>query len=541
MDGPYLRDSRRSTVTTGQFGTSSTLSLGPGTHPVQAPPTDRSQGRDRRRQRAKRVSLNGDEDGAISTLGGRFPGRGPLVRSWIPNESAMIPYVAGLRPRSRGRAGTEQTRVASIWAMYVIQARIENVRSIEKVKWKISPSVAAGWHVILGENGSGKTSFLRSIALALVGTAEAPALRQDWDVWLRRGCDRGGIEVQLDWDRMRDKFSKKGAPPKHYLLPAMVRFSRSGESVILTEGAQKEFHARSHVWGGRRGWFSASYGPSRRFLGGNAEVEKLFHSHSRLARHLSVFGENVALSEPIAWIKQLDYESRTDTKKKKLLADVRAFVNQDGFLPHGAKLVEVSPDGVIFRDGNDSQVDVEELSDGYRSLLSMTFELLRQLVACYGPEHVFHTTGQSIRVRAPGVVLIDEVDAHLHPTWQLRIGLWMRAQFPKIQFIVSTHSPLICQAADVGTVWRLPRPGTDDKGKMLVGEQLDRVLFGNPVEAYGSEGFNLTRLRSDKAEEMLVALASLNQLELRRKLTKAQQIEQARLRGMFPTSSFEIA
>ena len=51
---------------------------------------------------------------------------------------------------------------------------------------------------------------------------------------------------------------------------------------------------------------------------------------------------------------------------------------------------------------------------------------------------------------APGVVLIDEVDAHLHPTWQRRIGLWFREHFPKLQFIVSTHSPLICQAATVG-------------------------------------------------------------------------------------------
>jgi predicted ATPase len=405
--------------------------------------------------------------------------------------------------------------------MYVIQALIENVRTIEKARWKISPEEAPGWHVILGENGSGKTSFLRSIALALVGPSEAPALR-------------------LDWDRKRDKFSKKGMPPKRYFLPAAVRLSRSSDGVTLTEGASKDLHPRRHVWGGRRGWFCASYGPFRRFLGGNAEVEKLYHSHARLARHLSVFGENVALSEPIAWLKQLDYESRNEPAKKMLLADVRAFVNQDGFLPHNAKLSEVSPEGVIFHDGNGNAIAVEELSDGYRSLLSMTFELIRQLVACYGPTHVFSRKQKFIRVTAPGVILIDEVDAHLHPSWQLSIGSWMREHFPKIQFIVSTHSPLICQAADVGTVWRLPRPGTDEKGKMLTGEQLDRVLYGNPVEAYGSEGFNLRRLRSDKAEAMLARLATLNRLELKKNLTKPQRAEQARLRRMFPTSAFEV-
>ena len=48
-----------------------------------------------------------------------------------------------------------------------------------------------------------------------------------------------------------------------------------------------------------------------------------------------------------------------------------------------------------------------------------------------------------------GVILIDEIDAHLHPAWQKRIGFWLKAHFPNIQFIVTTHSPFICQAADI--------------------------------------------------------------------------------------------
>ena len=62
--------------------------------------------------------------------------------------------------------------------MYVTGIRIENVRSIERLSWEIEPERAAGWHVLIGDNGSGKSSVLRSIALALIGKSGAEALQQ---------------------------------------------------------------------------------------------------------------------------------------------------------------------------------------------------------------------------------------------------------------------------------------------------------------------------------------------------------------------------
>jgi predicted ATP-binding protein involved in virulence len=117
-------------------------------------------------------------------------------------------------------------------------------------------------------------------------------------------------------------------------------------------------------------------------------------------------------------------------------------VNLEGFLPFGAKLDRVSSKAVQFLDGDGYQVNIEDLSDGYRSILSMTLELIRQLAAEYGPMQIFSPDGTQIVV--PGVVLVDEIDVHLHPTWQRRVGLWFREHFPQIQFIVTTHSPLVC-------------------------------------------------------------------------------------------------
>jgi len=140
----------------------------------------------------------------------------------------------------------------------------------------------------------------------------------------------------------------------------------------------------------------------------------------------------------------------------------------------------------------------------------------------------------------PGVVLIDEIDAHLHPTWQRRIGIWFREHFPHIQFIVTTHSPLICQAADVGTVWQLPKPGSDDAGGMLTGRDRDRLIYGNVLDAYSTEVFGADVTRSEASKARLKRLAELNMQELQGALSESERQEQEQLRAAMPTSAHHI-
>lgn len=191
-------------------------------------------------------------------------------------------------------------------------------------------------------------------------------------------------------------------------------------------------------------------------------------------------------------------------------------------------------------DGSGCSVSVLELSDGYRSILSMTFELIRQMVAIYGPDRVF-APGDPTRIIPPGVVLIDEVDAHLHPTWQREIGKWFTKHFPNIQFIVSTHSPLVCQAAEHGTIFRLPRPGTDETGEMVTGRDLERLVYGNVLDAYGTDLFGESVEQSDTGRERLERLAQLNVKELRKGLTDEERREQEALRGTQPSASGTLA
>jgi hypothetical protein len=300
-------------------------------------------------------------------------------------------------------------------------------------------------------------------------------------------------------------------------IPVGIVLNRHSNEIKATEKTLQS-RALGNVWGTgySGGWFSASYGPFRRFTGGDTELEKLYISQPNLARHLSVFGEAVALTEALSWLQSLRFKQLENDDEGDLLALIIAFINQPGFLPHEVRLRDVTSNGVNFVDANGITVPVQDLSDGYRSVLSMTFELVRQMALKYGATGLFSSDNTQI-VQA-GVVIVDEIDAHLHPSWQRTIGVWFRKHFPNVQFIVSTHSPLICQAAEVGTVFRLPQPGADpakDRGEIVTGLARQRLLYGNVLDAYGTGVFGDGVTRSDSGQEKLERLAELNTQELR--------------------------
>ncbi len=422
--------------------------------------------------------------------------------------------------------------------MYLQKIELQNIRSIEHLVWEIPREGAAGWHVIIGDNGAGKSTVLRAVALALVGPRDAPALRHDWNDWLRRGERLGNVVLNIGWDSHFDKFSRKGKAPAESKnrLRLILDFARTESQVVVIEAPEPNPHPARHVWGGASGWFSASYGPFRRFSGGDKDIEKIYYSNPKLGRHLSIFGESVALSECLVWLKELHHKFLEGDPEGNLLEPVKNFVNQSDFLPNDTRLESVSSKGVRFVDGNGCEVDVENLSDGYRSILSMTFELIRQLAATYGSDVIF-AKDDPTKIIVPGVVLIDEIDAHLHPIWQHRVGQWFCEHFPMMQFIVTTHSPLICQAALRGSIFRLPQPGSEEVPGMVTGIQRNRLLYGNVLDAYGTGVFGEVVERSDEGQKLLEELAMLNQTELVKGLTKKERARQTELRAILPTAA----
>ena len=307
-------------------------------------------------------------------------------------------------------------------------------------------------------------------------------------------------------------------------------------------------HSRRYVWGNGRGWFCASFGPFRRFTGGNKDYEKFFHSNPKLAPHLSAFGEDVALTECLEWLRDLHVrhlESRSrrgakrPTKKEpngETLKYVTRFINGGGLLPHQTTIDEITADEIYCRDGNGCRLSVLELSDGYRSILSTTLELIRLMVYTYGAPAVFRCIRKGdMRIDLPGVVLIDEIDAHLHPSWQHRVGHWFLKYFPRLQFIVTTHSPLICHAAEKGSIWRLAAPGSNASPGKVTGTERDRLIYGSVLEAYDTELFGENVGCSDSSHKKRQELAQLNVKALTGRLTVAEKKKLKGLRGMLPT------
>ena len=406
--------------------------------------------------------------------------------------------------------------------MYIQKAEIKNIRSI--VDFEIEFKNPAGWHVLIGDNGAGKSTIIRSMALALVGQEQARGLRLDSDEWINKHSERGQINLALVPDNIVDKFRKPSFIPAlpvgfPYFLISQINLEKGD---FLNSTLVESLHANCmevSLENAESGFFSVAYGPYRRFKGGSPEWEDVFKNHSlaKLAAHLSIFGENVALTETRSWLKDLKYKSlENNEESERTLENITKLINSDDFLPHNAKLEQVNSENVFFKDGNDAIITVNQMSDGYRSILSMTFELIRQLVRVYGSELVFkNIESDEMFIDLPGVVLVDEIDAHLHPTWQTRIGQWFLKYFPRLQFIVTTHSPLVCRAAENGSIWRLAAPGSDEKSGEITGLDRERLIYGNILDAYGTEVFGADvsiSQESVKKQEKLVKLSKKKML-----------------------------
>jgi hypothetical protein len=354
--------------------------------------------------------------------------------------------------------------------MYIRKLKIENIRSIKSLEWILPKSQpAAGWHVIVGDIGSGKTTFLRSIALAMIGPLDAAPLRLSWDDWLRKGETSGRIALTIRRNREIDKYSRRGKTPTARLLSFGVYFRDVGspeQPLVRMRPLRSPIDTGRHVWGDGMGWFCTGYGPFRPFIGGDAELGQLALKQPRLARFLSLFDERFTPADGLEWLRTLPSRPLEMRRKARrlahntFLARLIQFINQPDFLPLQAQLTEITAQQVVFVDANQNAIRIEQWNDGFDFIFGLALELIRQFSIVYGPDAVFAQDDPG-EVACEGVVLIDDVDVHLGPVWQRRVGSWFRKHFPNIQFLVSTRSPIIGEAADVDSIFRLPRPGDE--------------------------------------------------------------------------------
>ena len=246
---------------------------------------------------------------------------------------------------------------------------------------------------------------------------------------------------------------------------------------------------------------------------------------------MTLFSEQADLADSLEWLRSLYFKNLEDPENR-LYWEVWDFVNNSALLPSGTLLDEVTTDRITFKDGNGYTITIEELSDGFRSALSLVLNILSHLLDQDSLVGVF--SSDKAYVAASGIVLIDEVDVHLHPKWQQEIGAWFKRHFPKFQFIVATHSLLICQSAD--SVFILPDASSGGSGRMLGETELNQIKYGTVLDGYGTGVFGPGVDESLESKRLSQKLATLNLKQLREGLTSAERAEQVRLRAILPTS-----
>ena len=427
--------------------------------------------------------------------------------------------------------------------MYISKAIIRNVKVFEHFEMNFQKE--EGWHVILGDNGTGKSTLLKMISLALLSENFRNVITEDFSKWIGKSTElaQSMIDVQIDPknDLRHDFFENKTGLTFSFLL-SNNGLQPYGKITPIDEFEldELEFYDE-HKTCNNNGWFSAAFG-SYRQIGNKFSNQRGNFSNKKAEAHITLFRNDFSLISPIDWLLELKFKQLDSKLDKNIFDKIISFFNDTNLLPNGVQITKIDSDGIVFTDPSGTKVNLFEMSDGYQSVFGMTAEIIRQLTKQYGFEKVFSEENlkeQSINL--PGIVLIDEVDIHLHPTWQAKIGNWFKKYFPKIQFIVTTHSPIICRSAENSHIWKLEHPSSDQKSRMLDEVDFNRLVYGNILDAYGTEVFGTNVTRNEASHEMLEELAKLNMLESIGKLNPKDKKRLSMLQKTFSTDdNFEF-
>ena len=314
--------------------------------------------------------------------------------------------------------------------------------------------------LIVGKNGAGKTAILDAIAvsastflLGIDGGVSRSILKDDarYEFHDLNGIIDPQHQFPVSIDSVGDCLDKKGIKWNRSLN------SEGGKTTIkdageLTDLAKK---VQNQIMTGDKSLvlpLISYYGTGRLYA--QKKEKRNMKSLTEFKRQVGYVDCMAAESNEklmLNWfqmqtLKNLQEQQKTGiTEKPMLLKTVENAICRSYERISGSKNA-----GIIFdldthrlvlefeaADGNVQKFAMDEMSDGYKNTLSMIGDIAYRM-AVLNP-----TLGEQVLERTPGVVLIDEIDLHLHPQWQQTILSDLHAIFPMIQFIVSSHAPAV--------------------------------------------------------------------------------------------------
>ncbi|MBN8610262.1 MAG: AAA family ATPase [Deltaproteobacteria bacterium] len=354
-------------------------------------------------------------------------------------------------------ASTNAPQAARVPEAPVTLSRValRDVRGLSNLQLTFpSPPKGRGqWIVLLGPNGVGKTTILRSIALAC-RNAQDPAIWPDDAFaapWPRMGTDEARVVVEVGGSDFHESRLRADTGPRVTQVPVQTR-----ERLFPLFG-----------YGCRRG--SALGGRTREATiktDGGPEVATLF-SEARDLIHAET------------WILILDGDAGRSPRSRDLLAIVLLALKKL------LDVAEIEVDGkrlwVTERHG--ARIPFESMSDGYLTTAGWFLDFVARWSEM--AEEDGRELSPDFLSHARGLVLIDEFDLHLHPQWQMTAISRVREILPQMSFVVTTHNPLTLVGVRADETWILSRGPTGieavqgtDPAMLLTSGQILRQYFG---------------------------------------------------------------
>lgn len=301
-----------------------------------------------------------------------------------------------------------------VGALRFDKLRITNVGGLDKLDLSFSPSL----NVICGSNGIGKTTILESLVSFF---SFYPAVSR------RINSPSGSLHLSFYMDGSHREHSFIIQQPSPF-QPDNASLQLSGLSSLVL------------------------------FLRSNRDI--LYQQLSYISRDpprdeglvASTLPAGIDSNDIKNWLaNRFLFDSHPNSLSLEQRENFILLKDSVPLIDKGVQFSHISADTFdIYVTTSDATILLEQLSSGYRSIFFMIFGIIKEIE--------FRRLGYARDFS--GVVLIDEVDLHLHPSWQMRILDILRSVFPRAQFIVTTHSPHVVQAAKPGEVIALARSGT---------------------------------------------------------------------------------
>ncbi len=327
-------------------------------------------------------------------------------------------------------------------AIRPVVVELANYKSLERLRLEMPPapraadSARAPALLILGENAAGKSSLLEALALALCGPAVREGLVETpGDIPMKPGLMGG---------------SKAKAPPAatvSVLFEDDSRHTTRRELRVSADGFVDTGDWQDHPP------LVFAYGAFRQY------IREDFDHHPLI----TLFRSERILPNPETWLLGLE-EDAFDFVVRTL----RDVLSIDGKFRVMRREPEPAPGRCVMElrtaDGKSSDMPLRDASSGYRTVLAMVCDILRGLMVAYPSEAFSPRTARA-------TVLIDEIEAHLHPRLKMRIMDGLRKAFPGLSFIVTTHDPLCLRGMEDGEVvvlQRVARQASHTRSRMPV-------------------------------------------------------------------------